>query len=155
MGYLSGGLAERHAATTKQDLLQLDNAWRRNMRGQLGCSHKESHRTVTCMCPNSTHRSISWSPPPLCKACTSTQSSNVTCVLHRDTRTSSNSLPSFSPQSSAGEPALTWLTKIPVWFPPTIVISSARLALLIFGERGGLEGGERKGVLRDVSEGQH
>lgn len=60
--------------------------------------------------------------------------------IHRPT--SSSSLPSFSPYCSAGEPALTWLTKIPVRFPPTMVMSSARLALLCFGEVGGLGDGE-------------
>lgn len=65
--------------------------------------------------------------------------------------TSSSSLPSFSPHCSAGEPAVTWLTKIPVRFPPTIVISSARLwlALLCFDKVGGLEDGEQGGILRD------
>lgn len=42
--------------------------------------------------------------------------------------------------------------KIPVAFPPTIVISSARLAFLCFGEMGGLEEGERVGILRDLEE---
>lgn len=65
------------------------------------------------------------------------------------THTSSSSLPSFSPHCSAGESALTWLMKIPVAFPPTIVISSARLAFRCFGEVGGLEEGERGGILRD------
>lgn len=68
---------------------------------------------------------------------------------HIQTHTSSSSLPSFSPHCSAGEPALTWLTKIPVPFPPTIVISSARLALLYFGVAGGLEDGEWGGILKD------
>lgn len=68
---------------------------------------------------------------------------------HIQTHTSSSSLPSFSPHCSAGEPALTWLTKIPVPFPPTIVISSARLALLYFGVAGGLEDGEWGGILKN------
>lgn len=66
---------------------------------------------------------------------------------HIATHTSSSSLPSFRPHSSAGDPALTWLTKIPVLFPPTIVISSARLARLCFGEVGVLEIGELWGIL--------
>lgn len=52
------------------------------------------------------------------------------------------------------EPARTWLIKIPVWFPPTIVISSARLALPGFGEVGGLEDGEMGGMLKDGMDGQ-
>lgn len=64
-------------------------------------------------------------------------------VASVQTRTSSSSEPSFSPHCSAGEPAFTWLTKIPVRFPPAMVISSARLALLSFGELEGLEDGEQ------------
>lgn len=66
----------------------------------------------------------------------------VRAYWHIAAHTSSSSLPSFRPHSSAGDPALTWLTKIPVLFPPTIVISSARLARLCFGEVDGLEVGE-------------
>lgn len=55
------------------------------------------------------------------------------------TRTSSSSLPSFSPHCSAAEPCLTWLTKIPVPFPPTTVMSSARLDLCCVGVEGGVE----------------
>lgn len=54
-------------------------------------------------------------------------------------RTSSSSLPSFSPHCSAAEPCLTWLTKIPVPFPPTTVMSSARLDLCRVGVEGGVE----------------
>lgn len=62
------------------------------------------------------------------------------------THTSSSSLPSFRPHCSARDPALTRLTKIPVLFPPTTVMSSARLARLCLGEVGGLEVGTLKGM---------
>lgn len=66
------------------------------------------------------------------------------------THTSRSSLPSFRPHCSAGDPALTWLTKMPVLFPPTIVMSSARPARLCFGEVGGLEVAQVRGLLRDM-----
>lgn len=74
----------------------------------------------------------------------------VHAYSHIATHTSSSSLPSFRPHISAGDPALTWLTKIPVLFPPTIVISSARLARLFFGEVDALKIGELWGILKDM-----
>lgn len=66
--------------------------------------------------------------------------------------TSSNSLPSFRPHCSAGEPALTLLTKMPVRLPPMMVMSSARQPLPLLGMVGGLGTGGRGSKLKEEVE---
>lgn len=114
--------------------------------------HTSTGRTVMCICSKNTYIRITAHFLFMKHVCAHTVLTHYVFTIQ--THTSSSSLPSFSPHCSAGEPALTWLTKIPVRFPPTIVISSARLALLCFGEVGGLEDGELEGMLRDGKDGQ-
>lgn len=132
VGHLSSALTQQHTSPTKQDLLQLKTA------GQKLHVILQPHFRRS----KGTHLSL-WD--------TYFHMHTLKVLIYdlMQTPTSSSSLPSFSPHCSAGEPALTWLTNIPVWLPPMMVMSSARLGLLCFGEVGGLGDGEQCRFLRD------
>lgn len=114
VSHFCSALTQQDTAATGQNLLQLDN------------TRTWGQEFFRCLCMSKKKKNL-W---------------NISDYRPR-THTSSSSLPSFRPHCSAGEPDLTWLTKIPVRFPPTMVMSSARLAFPGLGEVQGLEDGDR------------